>query len=40
MRRRLAIALILAALIICVTGCHVHVTVHALAVPHAPAARR
>lgn len=40
MRRWLTAAFIMAALIICVTGCHVHVTVHAGPVPHGPAARR
>jgi hypothetical protein len=39
MRRKLTAALILAALIgVCVSGCHVRVTVHADPVPHGSAA--
>jgi hypothetical protein len=41
MRRRLVPALILAALIVvCVSGCHFHVTVHAGPVPHSLEAGR
>jgi hypothetical protein len=41
MRRRLIAALILTALIIiCASGCHFHVTVHAGPAPHGSAAGR
>ncbi len=40
MRRRLTAALILAALIVCVSGCHFRVTVHAGPALHSSAAGR